>query len=426
MIAAGGRHTLALEVSEGRHGSSSLPRDLGGLLTSASDFDCVLEAGRGSGRRAFLAHRAVLAARCPKLIAAMAFSTARFARSPDAQQQSGEECGRGSAAEFGSARSAPLHWPSQARGEEEGGDDSSEPSATHAALASPAAIASYCWLRSVRAPIMGLLLRWLYTGRVDTTERLFLSQLSVAARRLWLYKLADECDGESRLMAPEGAGGSKKGSAAAASCSSSFPRAHSAGFSLPAQLAMLLPLGDSVPGQPECPFSSNDVRLDLKLEATDGALLASRALLCARVEYFRTALHGSLAKARGRRSSTDAGEGAEARGPGGCRGEGPPVEEEEEDYLDLRPYGISRAELRQILRYCYTGAVTTAPAPQSTTAVHAAGLPSAGVGSSRAAAAASSIPGNDLEQLDPSIALALMPHASALLMEDLKRLCEVR
>ena len=41
------------------------------------------------------------------------------------------------------------------------------------------------------------------------------------------------------------------------------------------------------------------------------------------------------------------------------------------------------------------------------------------------AALSEPVPGDDLKLLDPSVALALMPLASALLMEDLMRLCEV-
>ena len=69
------------------------------------------------------------------------------------------------------------------------------------------------------------------------------------------------------------------------------------------------------------------------------------------------------------------------------------VEGEERDTVDLRPYGIGTAELQMLLRHIYTG---------------------------QAAADTGDKPG----ELDPAAALALMPHAGAMLLEDLKRVCE--
>ena len=54
--------------------------------------------------------------------------------------------------------------------------------------------------------------------------------------------------------------------------------------------------------------------------------------------------------------------------------------------VDLRPFGIDVEYATHLLRFIYTGSIA--------------------------------------EQLDPNVALVLLPHACALLMEDLKRLCE--
>ena len=65
-----------------------------------------LVAGKQGGQRAFLAHKCVLACRCPRLLAMLAFGSSRFVRGGGggeaAQQQQAEEA------------PPPLHWPSQA------------------------------------------------------------------------------------------------------------------------------------------------------------------------------------------------------------------------------------------------------------------------------------------------------------------------
>ena len=501
LIAAGGRHTLALEdtsstLAQG-FGSSALTRDLGTLLASGTDFDCVLEGGKAGGRRAFLAHRAIIAARCPKLLPMMAFSSSRFCVPPDPSSLT------------------RLNWPSQASAAARLTRDSSEHSSRAddaaaagrtiqlSSLTSVIGAASYCWVRSVRAPILALLLRWLYTGKIETTERLFLSQLAEAARSLWLPQLEIECDREAIALAdaddgaapkpsrptrasrwskerrrgrelpmqPLGVGGEStegkdegEGSAKREGHEADATRAAdlvvSAADRMPAQLARLLPSGlpsgiasamskstssastsssTSLPSKVHAisglglPLNESDLGLDVRLIASDGSLMASRALICARAEYFRTCLNGSLAAAAA--SSTSISDCAR---PPSAGASALPVE------VDLAPFNVSMAELALIMRFIYTGAVTTSAAAAAASTAHSPRPPppsaaSASAGDETArppanehpvhlaarAALSEPVPGDDLKLLDPSVALALMPLASALLMEDLMRLCEV-
>ena len=337
-ISAGGRHSLALEQAESH--SSNLARDLGEMLASAIDADVVLQAGRQSGVRRFLAHRCVLAARCPRLLAMIAFSTSRFALS------------------HASTELPALHWPSQATA---GGQ-----SASCAAVRLPA----------IRAPIFGLLLTWVYTDRIDSTETLFLHQLTTAAIRLGIPVLADACERALR----QGDGNAATG--AAGRGSDAVPPAVSLGWSLPSRLGWLLE--DGAYAQ------------DLRLIATDGDVYASRALLCSRCEYFRTLLHGALS------ASERAGNGAE--------------EASAHEVADLTAFGTSLAELRPLLRFVYTGSLITNGHHHATPDLASPEDLDLKDGDASAV--------SDLQQLDPSLAFALLPHASALLMDDLKRLCE--
>ena len=117
--------------------------------------------------------------------------------------------------------------------------------------------------------------------------------------------------------------------------------------------------------------------------AVDGELHACRALLGARCEYFRTLLYG-------------------------CFREGAAAAAEGVAVVDLRPYGIRAREMRALLHYLYVGRVMGHERER-------------GEGGARQE---EEEPRADLHAMEPSLALALLPHASALLMDDLKRLCE--
>ena len=329
-IAAGGRHTLALESAAEAGASLALMRDLSGLLLGGADADCVLEAGRHSGARRFLCHRGLLACRCPRLLAMLAFHTSRFIRCGEPSLQSTPQ-------HEPPPPLPPLHWTSQAQG-------GAHLEHAEASLRLP----------RVRAPIFALLLTWLYTERIDTTEQAFLSQLHAAARRLRLPALGRAC---------EQASATEVGSVWRAQ-QDTTPTAQSdtaadadSRMDLPTCLTWLLHDGS---------FAD-----DVKVVATDGALYASRALLCCRCQYVRTLLHGGF-----REGSHAAGGTTE---------------------VDLRLYQTSLAELRPLLRYMYTGFVVEGARASN---------------------------GTDLALLDPALALSLLPHAAALLMDDLKRLCE--
>ena len=302
-VAVGGRHTVALESVTSS--SALLARDYGALLTSGIDADVIIEAGLAStgGSRRFLCHKALLACRCPRILAMMAMES-RFVR--------------GSSDE-GPLEASPLHWSTQADGFAR---MASDPSFYNVALRLP----------SIRAPIFALLLRWIYTQRVDTVEPLFLSQLSRAARKLRMPALEQACQ----------------------------PNASSS------------PLPATLPSCLQWLLNDGAYAEDVKLIAIDGSLYASRALLCCRCEYIRTLLHGSL--------------------PLLAEGDAEGVVS-----IDLRPFGTSLDVLHPLLKYAYTGSIVTVTCDSN---------------------------GGDLEHLDPALALAILPHASALLMEDLKRLCE--
>ena len=147
-IAAGGRHTLALADGDGQ-GIARLQRDLSAMLRGAFEADCAIDAGKPpAGRRRFLAHRAILACRCPRLLAMLAFSSRFGAPLPE---------GRGHAP-------PPFHWPSHSSAAV-----AAEPSAAEDALPLLA-------LPTIRAPIFALLLTWVYTGVVETAETLLVSK----------------------------------------------------------------------------------------------------------------------------------------------------------------------------------------------------------------------------------------------------------
>ena len=198
-------------------------------------------------------------------------------------------------------------------------------------------------LPTVRAPIFALLLTWCYTGMLETTEPVFLSQLGAAARALALPPLAAQCDAAVRSVEASGGGWS-----AAAGTPARSPSAQ-----LTSDLGLLL----------EGEWS------DVTLVATDGELQACRALLCVRCDYFMRLLHGQFKEsgATERREDERSSSAAAAA-------------------VDLRPFQIDREDCTHLLRYMYSGALR--------------------------------------DKLEPDVALALLPHASALLMDDLKRLCE--
>ena len=336
-VAAGAKFTAVLE-GDVSSGLSALSRDLGALLHSGRDTDCTLLAGRGPGARRFLAHAAVLSCRCPRLMAMFAFSTSRFLRPSDPVLPP-----------------PPLHWQSQAHGEEALAAPTEETG--HDGIAHPprGAMRRSCAFRQIRAPIFALVLTWIYTGRLETVERLFLKQIRSAARLLGLADLADECERAQRS--------SSDGHDDTTMTTTPNDLAPSGSHGLRARLAGLL-------GQDGCYAVE-----DLELVAMDGTMRASRALLCARVEYFGTCLQSSFLE----------GQRAQPR-------------------IDLRQFGIAIAELNLLLQYIYTGSVDG-------DSVERPRVPEGGAVA--------------LDLMEPSMAATLMPHASALLMEDLKRLCEV-
>ena len=163
-VAVGGRHTVALESVTSS--SALLARDYGALLTSGIDADVIIEAGLAStgGSRLPLPQSASCVplptdacddgngvAVCQRVVAMRALS--RHHRSI--------------------GRLKPMTFARMA----------SDPSFYKVALRLP----------SIRAPIFALLLRWIYTQRVDTVEPLFLSQLSRAARKLRMPALEQAC-----------------------------------------------------------------------------------------------------------------------------------------------------------------------------------------------------------------------------------------
>ena len=324
-IAVGGRHTVALASTNG--GSSALTRDLGALLMNGVDVDIILEAGRLGGARRFLCHRAILACRCPRLLAMAAFASSRFIRPSEE-----------------APNAPPLHWASQARGELPLEEE-------RASLRMP----------RLRAPILALVLVWLYTDRLETVEPTFLAQVRAAALRLRLPTLAraSGAAGRASTMATSAPPRSEAPAVHPAPCT-----LHPVAWDLPSRLTWLLADGA---------YAS-----DVRLVATDGHMYASRALLCCRCQYVRTLLHGGFREGS---SNSNAAGGDEAAAVD----------------VDLRLYNTSMSELRPLLRYIYTGLVVPVACASN---------------------------GGDLELLEPALALALLPHAAALLMDDLKRLCE--
>jgi hypothetical protein len=234
----------------------------------------------------------------------------------------------------------------------------------------------HCAIHNIRAPIFSLLLQWVYTARVETSEQLFFSQLAAAAKSLWLPELATECARAAHRATPEVATvalnevvgrGIGNGVRSAHHAHADSPLLH-----LREQLGSLMH-GATFPGD------------EVELLATDGALTTSRAVLCSRLEYVQTCLHGSVMEGVRRRQQR--------------RSAGLESSQRVSETIDMRPFGMRLQELRLILRYACTGSVCLA----------AKG-------------------GGDLLpdiHIEPTVALALLPHASALLVDDLKRLCEV-
>ncbi|KAL1503254.1 hypothetical protein AB1Y20_011310 [Prymnesium parvum] len=181
------------------------------------------------------------------------------------------------------------------------------------------------WLRAVRPAVLALLVEWLYSDHFAAADALFEAELARLAARLRLPALAAACAARARAAA--------------------------APPSLAADLRALLERGDHA---------------DLRLLAAGGALDVSRALVCARSDYFRSCLEG--------RGFAEAARDAPT--------------------YDLRPWGVALDELRAICRFIYTGRVSP-PADAS-----------------------------DVQQIDPSLALRLIHLASAFLLEELKCVCE--
>lgn len=332
-IAAGGRHSIALEGGGDGPGTAGLQRDMGALLRSGLEADIVIDAGRPpAGHRRFLAHCAVLSSRCPRLVSMLAFQR-RFVRRTAGHVE-------------GSKWHVPLQWPSQAAANTDFGEsDAAGRASTAAAIESAlAASGSVVPLRlpAVRAPIFALLLTWCYTGVIETTEPVFLSQLGAAARMLGLAPLVAQCDLAQSCVVTS-AGESSNAAATAANSPSA---------QLAADLSKLVDEG---------------LWNDVTLTTTDGELQACRALLCIRCDYFMHLLHGQF-----KESGTNLHDDGHPS---------PAIAS-----IDLRPFDIDREHGEHLLRYMCSGA------PQA--------------------------------KLEPNVALALLPHASALLMDDLKRLCE--
>ena len=299
-ISAGARHTVAVQAAAST-GGPSLARDFGRLLRAGTGADVAVVAGKGPGRRRFLLHRAVLACRCPRLLAMAALSS-RFCRGAPAAEEPREwEWHRPE------GRCYEGGWP---------------PPDCLPALGLP----------ECRAPIFALLATWLYTGRLLCSERLFLEQLADAAASLRLRALVAEC---RRLIG-----------------STLWPGdAASPHDDLGASFARLLLEASSGPADDVC------------LRAVDGEVGASRALLCARSEFFRSALQGGFHQL---------------------------------PTIDLQWTGVGRHELRQLLSFVYSGRVV------------ASGSEGRG----------------DLALLSPEAALSLLPLAAALLLDGLQRLSE--
>ena len=261
-VAAGAKFTAVLE-GDVSSGLSALSRDLGALLHSGRDTDCTLLAGRGPGARRFLAHAAVLSCRCPRLMAMFAFSTSRFLRPSDPVLPLLRSTGS-------RRHTGRRRWRRRRR------------KRGMTALRHPprGAMRRSCAFRQIRAPIFALVLTWIYTGRLETVERLFLKQIRSAARLLGLADLADECERAQRS--------SSDGHDDTTMTTTPNDLAPSGSHGLRARLAGLL-------GQDGCYAVE-----DLELVAMDGTMRASRALLCARVEYFARACNRASSKVSAR------------------------------------------------------------------------------------------------------------------------------
>ena len=75
-LAAGARNVAAFE--RGSSGGTALARDLDALLVSGVGADCEIIAGRGAGARSFRVHMVIIACRCPRMHAMLAFTSSRF------------------------------------------------------------------------------------------------------------------------------------------------------------------------------------------------------------------------------------------------------------------------------------------------------------------------------------------------------------
>ena len=140
--AGGAKHTI---VVEGVAGASGLTRDLDRLHQSAAAADCVLLVGRGRPIR-FDVHAAILAARCPRLLAMLALND-RFCQSAHPALR----------------RAATTQRPLP-------------PETGHAPLRLP-------WVRSA---VMSLLLEWIYTDNYSASDRLFETELGAISAKLRL------------------------------------------------------------------------------------------------------------------------------------------------------------------------------------------------------------------------------------------------
>ena len=251
-------------------GSAALAGAMRRLLESKADADVAVVCGLTP----FALHRVVLEARAPRLLAMLAFNSRFGAPPPPAAER------------------PPLRE----------------------ALPSDLALPPLR-LRRVRAAVFELLVRWLYTGELPiVTDALFRIELAALARRLRIPALERLARVRLETPPPASARGLDDGGAAPLPAA-----AASEAESLGGQLLSVLRSGSFA---------------ELRLKASDGAVDAHRAILCARSEYFAQLLHGHFREADG---------AAE---------------------LDLSGYGVGVAELRALLTFVYSGALRGAQPPE--------------------------------------------------------------
>ena len=327
--------------------------------------DCCILIPQGTAAPAvFPLHRTLLAARCPTLLAmllmqerfcASAFTAAAAAAAADSTGESDGDSGDGGDDDdadaidpraLETAADAELAVTVLAAGTSDTSSSSSSPSSS---LSLPLR------LHGVRVPVFRHLVSWLYTGRLHVQDAMHTEALAACARRLRLPRLAALCDGRLReqrgeLDAPtvavapwgtpipraqDGAERGEEGEDGEGACGMDAAAAQHAGEdedededeeggasgTLGGDLSRLLESGQCA---------------DVTLRAADGATVrASRLLLCCRSEYFRTCLSGDSAFAEATAQQRDPHTG--------------------DVMLDLSAYGLAAADLRALLQFLYAG-----------------------------------------------------------------------